>query len=424
MKYVIIGNSAAAVGAVEGIRSRDQDGKIIIVASENHHTYSRPLISYLIAGKIDEHQMYYRPADFYQRNQVEVYLGEKAVRFLPEQKKVRLAPSDIEIDYDRILIAAGGAPIVPRCFKGNYDNLFNFHSWDDVAALSERLNTGSVNHIAIAGGGLIGLKAAESLILRGQKVTVIQAAGYLLNSILDPETAEIVKNYLETQGVSIILNNPVARIEGENAVDSLILQDGSRVNCDIAVLTAGVSPNLKWLGDIDLEYDEGILVNPKMETSLTGVYAAGDIAQIYDEKTQKHHLLPVLPEAYRQGRTAGMNMAGDSCIYQGLVSNSIPLLGLNISTMGNNSEVGPGVEVIKKRTGIYNYRRITLQNNRIKGFIMIGEFNRCGILRGLIEQQIDVSSFRTRLLEDDFGLLDVDKYIKYNQRKEEVSCQE
>jgi NAD(P)H-nitrite reductase large subunit len=423
MKYLIIGNSAAAIGAVEGIRSQDTDGEIIIVAGENFHTYSRPLISYLMAGKIDRNKMYYRPRDFYRRHQVQFYAGEKAVRIIPREKSVHIAPSNLNLDYDRLLITAGGTPVRPSALEGNYDNLLYFHSWDDMTELSARLKSDHPSRIVVVGGGLIGLKAAESLKLRRQQVTVIEAGSYLLNSVMDAEGAEIIADYLTARGIEIMVNNPVVRVEGDTVINHLFLQNGRRIDCDLVILAAGVKPNLNCLEGAGLDSENGILVNQSMQSSLSDIYAAGDIAQVYDESEQEYRLMPILPEAYRQGRTAGLNMAGGNFLHQGQVFNSIPLLGLNIASAGTNSVTDTDLEIIQRRDGQYNYRRLTLQNQVLKGFIMIGDLNRCGILRSLIQQQTDVSAIKNRLLENDFGLLDIQKLGKHDQGREGPFCQ-
>jgi NAD(P)H-nitrite reductase large subunit len=416
MKYVIIGNSAAAIGAVEGIRENDQDGEIVIISEESHHTYSRPLISYLLAKKVSENNMYYRPLDFYERNRVQVCLGEKVTRVDPLNKKVHINPPGLDFDYDKLLIATGGIPVTPECFRGYHNNLFYFHKWDDINRIREVLQSDKKLQTVVVGGGLIGLKAAESLHLRGQEVTVIEAGPYLLNSILDVEAAGIVKNYLESRGINVILSNPVTRVIGDNTISKLILEDGSQIACDLVVIAAGVKPNISSIVEAELKTDRGILVNEFLETSQPGVFAAGDVAQAYDAESDSYRLVPVLPSAYRQGKTAGSNMTGESIKYEGLMAfNSIPLLGLNIATAGFSSAVDDNLEMMASPSDEFTYRKIILKDQAVTGFIMIGDISRCGIYRYLAEKAIDVSGFKDRILANDFGLMDLQSVIDYGQ---------
>lgn len=423
MKYVIIGNSAAAVGAVEGIRSRDEDSEIVIISQENHHTYSRPLISYLLAGKINEKQMYYRSSDFYSCNKVKALLGEKVVAIAPERHIVHITSPGMDVSYDRLLLAAGGTPVIPACFHECYDNLFHFHSWDDAVQIKARLQADEEPlRCVIVGGGLIGLKAAEALTLCGQKVTVVEAAGFLLNSVLDKEGAAVVKNHLEAQGINIILSAPVSRVEGEGNIESLVLEDGTRVECDLVVLAAGVKPNWEWCEDIGLNVDRGVLVNEELKTSLPDIYAAGDIAQVYEENSGMYRSIPILPVAYRQGKTAGLNMTGEAIKYDKLLPfNSIPILGLNIATAGSNPSDDGNLEIMQKN-GKDEYRRVTLKNNRLIGFIMIGNISRSGLYSGLIEKKVDTESFKSKLLKDDFGVMDIPDYYNFSPEQGGLSC--
>lgn len=113
MNYVLIGNSAAAVGAVEAIRRLDTEGSVSIVSNETHHTYSRPLISYLLAGKTDRRRMLYRPGDFYEKNGCRTYLGRTVTEIRPAEKKILLDDSTA-LPYDKLLYAAGSVPFVPK----------------------------------------------------------------------------------------------------------------------------------------------------------------------------------------------------------------------------------------------------------------------------------------------------------------------
>lgn len=415
MRYVVIGNSAAAIGAVEGIRSRDKDGEIVLISEENHHTYSRPLISYLLAGKISEQEIYYRPMDFYEENQVEVFLGEKATHVLPKEQKVFINPPGLDFDYDKLLIATGGTPVTPGCFLGYHENLFYFHKWDDINRIKMAADPDKVLKVAVIGGGLIGLKAAESLKLREQEVTVIEAGPCLLNSILDFNAAGIVEKYLRSRGINIILSNSVSQVIGDQKIEKLVLANGIPVECDMVIMAAGVKPNLGCISDTQMEIDRGIKVNEYLETSLENIYAAGDVAQMYDAASDSYKLVPILPNAYRQGKIAGLNMTGQQVKCEGLMAfNSLPLLGLNTATAGLSSALDDNrLEIVEKNKDEFNYKKLVFSDNKLAGFTMIGDIGRCGIYRFLIEKGINISSFKDQLMKDDFGLMDLPPVINY-----------
>ena len=173
MKYVIIGNSAAAIGAVTGIRRIDDDGQIVIISREKHLAYSRPSISSLLAGKITMQKMPYRREDFYNKNKVEAMLDTEVSSIDTKAKQLKLKNKKT-ISYNRLLIATGGKPFVPPIKGLEKDDTLSFTTLDDSLKLKELSK--KIKQIVIIGGGLIGLKAAEGLIKAGLDVTVVELA--------------------------------------------------------------------------------------------------------------------------------------------------------------------------------------------------------------------------------------------------------
>ena len=187
MEYVIIGNSAAAVGAIEGIRLVDGTGTITVVSDEKHHSYSRPLISYLLQGKTDRERMKYRPDGFYTCNGCKTLFGITATRLDSANKSVELDDGSALI-YDKLLIATGSSPFVPP-MEGleKVENRFSFMTLDNANALEKVLF--SEARVLIVGAGLIGLKCAEGIRARVGKISVIDLAPRILSSILDLDSA-------------------------------------------------------------------------------------------------------------------------------------------------------------------------------------------------------------------------------------------
>lgn len=407
MNYVIIGNSTAAIGAVEGIREIDQQGTIHVISHETYPAYSRPLISYYLAGKAADQDMYYRNPGFYEQARVTVHLGKIVSGIDIENRTVALGPDGSKLVYDRLLIATGGKPNCPALFAKPYGNLYFFHSWDDVKKIQQSLQANRIVRAVVVGGGLIGLKAAESLYLKGLNVTVVEAGSHLLNSILDQTGGDILAGYLQQKGLQIYTDTQVTEVNGWPDITHLTLQEGEVLEADLVILAAGVRPNIEWLNSLDLKTDQGIVVDDHLRSSAQYIYAAGDVAQALDKLTNQQRVMPILPNASIQGRLAGMNMAGKAVPYPGgLAFNSIPLCGMNIATAGLSNINDTKHEILAVQRGD-NYRRFVLADNRLKGFIMMGNINRCGILKMAIDQQMDLSKSKPRLLEDDFGLADL-----------------
>lgn len=411
MKYVVIGNSAAAVGAVEGIRSRDQSGEIVLLGAENRPAYSRPLISYRLAGLVDDEHMYFRGPDFYDQNGVLIISGRRITRVEPGQKRVYSeVPDDAGLEYERLLVTSGGHPVRPACFAGNFVNMFNFYTWDDAEDMEAYLSTLQRPARAIvAGAGLVGLKAAESLIKLGHQVVVVEAAGRILSSIADDAAAARIQAHLEGAGICFYINNPVSRVNGSGQAISVTLADQTELPCDLIITTAGVKPEVGFLAGSGIEIEGGITVNSHLQSSCPDIYAAGDAARAYDAFAGCHRTVPIWPFAYRQGYCAGINMAGGDMEWKGgPVFNSLPLLGLHIASGGRSqASVEENLEIVEVSRGPGLYRRFVIRDACLEGFILVGDISGAGLFRRLVESRADVTLIKERLAAFNFSMIDL-----------------
>ncbi len=409
MRYVIIGNSAAAVGAIEAIRQYDPENPITVVADEPWHVYSRPLISYLLGGMIDESQMAYRPRDFYARHRVETMLGVQVVRVNPAEQTLTLAGGGT-VSYDRLLIATGGRPFVPSVPGVSLKGVFTFIRWEDVRGLEQAIERYGARTALVVGGGLIGLKTAEALIARSLRVTIVELADRILSTTFDRTASKLAETLLRRAGVEIRLGLTVSEIIGrEGRVDHAVLQDGERVECDLVVLAIGVRPNVDLIPpDSGIQINRGILVDQHMQTTVPNVYAAGDCAEAYDMLLGVNRPIAIWPNAYRQGYIAGCNMAGVLREYAGgFPMNSVEVHGVPTISVGiTDPPDRDSYEVLER----YDrerpiYKRLVLRDNRLVGVICIGDVDRAGIYTGLIRDRVDVTPFKDHLLTGKFGLI-------------------
>lgn len=330
MNYVIIGNSAAAVGCIEGIRSVDETGNITVISNEPYHVYSRPLISYLIYGKTDEQRMKYRPEDFYQQNKVTAMLGVTVTKVDYPSKTV-LLDNNGSVAFDKLLFATGSSPFVPP-MQGldEVTEKFSFMKLDDAQALRKAISKES--RVLIIGAGLIGLKCAEGIHNKVKSITVVDMAPRVLPSILDETGAQMMQKHIEEQGVKFLLNNSVAQFHKNKAE----LKNGETVDFDVLVLAVGVRPNTKLAAEIGCNVNKGILSDNHCATNLKDIYAAGDCSESLDITDNQYRVLALWPNAYMQGETAGISMAGGKKSYEKAIPmNAIGFFGLHIITAGN-----------------------------------------------------------------------------------------
>lgn len=386
--YVIVGNSAAAIGCVEGIRQVDTKGSILIVSDEPHHTYSRPLISYLLWGKTDRQRMKYRPDSFYEDNKVDTLFGVKATALHPEEHTLELDNGET-VTYGKLLLATGSRPFIPP-MEGldKVEKKFTFMTLNDALALEEAITPDS--KVLIVGAGLIGLKCAEGIFEKVASLTVVDLANRILPSILDEEGSKLVQEYIEKKGVKFYLSDSVAKFEDGVAR----LNSGAEVEYDVVVIAVGVRPNVELAQQAGIDVNRGILTDVHCATSAADVYAAGDCTVSHNIASDQDQILALLPNAYMQGETAGIEMAGGEANYdKAIPMNAMGMLGLHMITAG----VYDG-EVYKEQN-CEGYKKLFVKDGKLKGYILIGDvIKRAGIYTSLIREQ-------TPLDEIDFDLI-------------------
>ncbi len=417
-KYLIIGNSTAAVGGVEGIRRREADTPIVLISREPHHTYSRPLISYLLAGDVDEQQMYFRSRDFYDRNCVDARLGVEAVGIDIERRVVDTQEGG-QIPFEKLLIATGGRPFMPD-INGLTDaspddataaptaGVFTLTSWDDAKAIGRYIEKLGPRKAVVVGGGLIGIKAAEALRARGLDVLVVELAEHLLPVMLDETGSELAVGAVRDAGLEVECGTTVQNIVAENGVVSgVTLSSGREVGCEMVIIAVGVVPDVRLVSGSAIKTDRGILIDEHCETSADGIYAAGDVAQGTDALTGRSRPIPIFPQAYRQGWVAGANMAdGNARVDAAFGMNSMEIFGLPIISVGLATASGDEYDILSQcDPAARTYRRVVLKDGRVVGAVFVGDIDRAGILTGLIRGRVDVSGIRNLLLSDQLGLI-------------------
>ncbi|MFV9567425.1 NAD(P)/FAD-dependent oxidoreductase [Thermoanaerobacter mathranii] len=411
MRIVIIGNSAAMVGAVEAIRKYDTSSEIVVISDEPYHVYSRPLISYYLGNLVSEDKMIYREKDFYHKNKVKTLFGIKAISIDERKKEVYLENGD-SITFDKLLIATGGKPIIPPVEGLNKKNVHTFIKMDDAKKLKEVAKPGS--KAVIVGGGLIGFKAAEGLHHLGVDVTIVELADRILSTILDVEGASLVSQSLQNDGIKIITGTTVDKIIGEEYVKGVLLKNGQELEADNLIIAIGVVPNVDVVKNTSISINRGILVDNTMKTSAEDVYAAGDVAEGYDMLVESNRVVPIWPNAYMQGEIAGFNMIGINKTFKGIFPmNSIGYKNTNVITAGVTNPQQEEFEIISKIDhNRRSYKKFVVKENRLVGFILINDIDRAGLFTGFIKNETDITPFKKYLLNDDFGFIYLPKELR------------
>lgn len=387
MKYVIVGNGVSAIGAIEGIRSRDPSGEIVVVSNESVPTYGRPLISYYLADKIKLETMPFRPEEWYQRNAVEMKLASNVVAVDREARSIILQSGE-HVSYDRLLLATGGTPVTPNFPGVDGPGVYHFTTISHAEQLREISD--SVQSVAVVGAGLIALKAAEGFAEKGIPVTLI-VRSRIMRAYFDEIAGDMVVRHLEKHGLSFkqeagtraIVRRHDGTIEG---VDT----DKGFVPADVVIVAAGVRPSKDLAESAELKVNQGIVVDDTLRTTDERIFAAGDVAEALDMLTGEYTVRPIWPNAYTQGRYAGRNMAGEPEHYSGGLSmNSITYYGLPTVAVGNSTPLpDSGLEVhsqVHEEDSVYC--KVVFDGDVLVGCILIGDIDQAGLYTSFIKNK-------------------------------------
>jgi len=415
-RYVVIGGSAGAVGAVEAIREVDPGGDVMVISDEPNLAYSRPMIADYLSGEVKPEEMLFPTKGFWDKHKVQIHLGKRAVKLNLLQKTVELENAEV-ISFDKLLIATGGKPFIPRMEGATRKGVYTFTTIFDTKRIEEAI--GKAEKAIVIGGGLIGLSATEALAKRGLKVTTVELKDWILNLILDQEAAKIVERVLQENGVSIITGHTVQRILGrkddDNAVGGVVLDNGIVIESDMVVVAVGVVPRTELAAQTDLKLSRGILVDRFMRTSVPNVYACGDVAEAYDFIHKTHQVLALWPVARIGGRVAGYNMAGQKREYPGGTAMSalnyfgVPIISVGLTTL-DEAEGYETLIIHDQEASVY--RKIVLKEGTIVGMTLVRDVERAGIIFNLMKNQAKVEGFKHKLIADTFSLASLPETLR------------
>lgn len=412
-RYVIIGSGAAGIAAVEGIRDSDASGDIVLVSAERHGYYSRPGLAYYLTGELNEKQLFPFREDDFQALEVRRYNGQ-ATKVIPGQNKVIFNGGN-SLDYDRLLIATGASAARSTTPGSELNGVFKLDNLEDARSILKA--AGKRRSAVVIGGGITALELVEGLIARGVKTHYLLRKDRYWNNVLDETESRIVEHRLMDHGVKIHYHTQVAEILGDKGcVSGVQTQNEQRINCDLVGIAIGVRPRIGLAKASGLQVERGILVNEYLQSSEADIYAAGDVAQVYDPFTGKSIVDSLWGPAREQGFTAGLNMAGEKEAYLKPVAfNVTRLAGLTTTIIGT---VGKGVDedlvgiargdsetwrqlpdaIAAQQDFDVNRLRIMLGESTILGAIVMGDQTLSHPLHTIITDKVDITPIKNQLL--------------------------
>ena len=392
MKYLIIGASAAGLSAALKIKELDVDGEITVLSEEEFLPYSKMSLPYLLSGECSKEE------DLYLRipEGVKLLLDKKVVS-LKEKMKVVKTEAGEKFSYDKLLIATGAHPYIPEVEKKGLPCILSIRNLEDIKKLKERVKNSKEKRVILSGAGLVNCEIADALLKIGVPSVFVIRSNRILSQILDEEGSRTIESCVKEKGIELLTGENIKTIEEKDGITYATLESGKVLKGSCVVFGKGVRPSVDFLKGTGIKIGRGIRVDTYLQTSVKNIYAAGDVTESKDlvyEDIRGHALWPV---AVEQGKIAGANMAGGGIEYPEETSrNILTIFGRMIFTGGISTE--DKFEVYKEHLA-GEYRKILIHNDKLVGFVFIGEVDSPGVYLFIMKNKINVGDNINLLLK-------------------------
>lgn len=376
-KIVIVGGGAAAVSATKAILDINPQSEIIIFGEERFYPYYRIKISKGLLGGLEEEKLLIQKKQWYESNNVKLYLDHRVVSLIPQKKKIILE-NGTSLSYSKLLLANGASNLVPPVRGINKSGVFTLRELGGALTVSDYLK--DVKTILLIGGGVQNLEIANVLSKDGKKVIIAEFSSRLMPRQLDGFASDRLKQSIEAQGVEVLLNTQVQEILGDGKVEGFITESGTQGSCDMVIYSTGIIPNIHIAHDTDLEVNKGIIVNERMETNIKDIFAAGDISEF------SGRIYGLWGIATQQGKIAGLNICNKGLIFQQPVAvTSLDAFNISLFSIGDIEENQHTDLLVESQDENNKYCKIFVRGNHIAGAIVLGDNKKFMAIKSLLE---------------------------------------
>ncbi|MGH7856615.1 MAG: NAD(P)/FAD-dependent oxidoreductase, partial [Candidatus Binatia bacterium] len=391
---VVVGNGMAAARVVEEILARDAEAfSITMFGAERYGNYNRILLSNVLNGTQAPEGIFLNPLAWYAERGIRLHAGVKAVRIDRERRVVIGRPvrdaalpygldgcddsaPAIEAPYDRAILATGSRPFVPPIEGAETPGTFLFRTIDDCERIAAYAQ--GCRRAAVIGGGLLGLEAARGLLAHGLEVTVLEAAPQLMIAQLDPEAGALLQKTIEAMGIRIRVDAVTTRVLGGERVSGLRLKDGSELDTDLVVISAGIRPIIDVAAASGLEVARGVVCDDQLRTSDPDVFAVGECVE------HRGVIYGLVDPIWDQARVLSdvITGANPGAAYGGSkLATKLKVMGVELVSMGGVRSPAPDDEVVVYREPARGvYKKLVVRGQALAGAILLGEADTAGVL--------------------------------------------
>lgn len=388
---IIVGNGMAAARLVDELAARALGRyAIAIIGAEPRLAYNRVLLSSVLAGEVETLDLELKPAHWWRDRGVTLRYGCAATAVDPAARAITLADGK-QLAFSKLVFATGSQPIRLPIPGMQLDGVFTFRDVGDVETITAAARTDP--RVVVIGGGLLGLEAAHGLAKTGANVTLVHLMDRLMERQLDADAAAMLKRATETKGIRVVLEAQTASLAGTSRVEAVELRDGRTIAADAVVVAVGIRPNAELARSAGIEVGRGIVVDDRLETSASGIYAIGECAE------HRGICYGLVEPAYEQARILADRLCGKGVSYSGsLLATNLKVSGVHVFSVGDFVD-DPGTErIVLADPGLGTYKKLLITRGRLVGAVLIGDTADGLWYLDLIRAGIPIATFRDDLM--------------------------
>ncbi|MDH5258319.1 MAG: FAD-dependent oxidoreductase, partial [Gammaproteobacteria bacterium] len=391
-RLVLIGNGMAGMRTIEELLKLDDEMyDITVFGSEPYGNYNRILLSPVLAGEKTINDIMLNDEQWYKDNNVTLYKGKTVVN-IDRKKQIVIADDGTEESYDRLLLATGSNPFIIPVPGHDLSGVISFRDIHDVDLMLEASKKNK--HAVVIGGGLLGLEAANGLMLQGMNVTVVHLGDVLMDRQMDSVAGGMLKKSLEERGLNFLMSTSTEAILGEDHVKAVRFKGGLEIATDLVVMAVGIRPNIELAKKVGLHCERGVVVNDTMQTFDPKIYSVGECVQ---HRGEAYGLVAPL---FEQAKVCANHLVKMGIgLYQGSVtSTKLKVTGIDLFSAGDFIGDSSTEEIVMQDVNRGVYKKIVLKDNKIHGAVMYGDTVDGAWYFKLLRDQTDVSDFREKLM--------------------------
>jgi 3-phenylpropionate/trans-cinnamate dioxygenase ferredoxin reductase component len=401
VEFLLVGGGMAGAHCASELRKRGADGEILLVGREPEVPYERPPLSKeYMRGEAERADAHVNPASWYEENDVELLTGTNVMSVDTGARTAKLQGGD-QVRFEKALIASGANVNILRVEGAENEGIHYLRAFGNSEAIRD--DAERAEHVVLIGGSYIGSEVAASLTAKGTKCTIVMMEDVVLSNNFGEEVGRFFQGVLESHGIEVLGGESLQAFEGDGRVKAVITESGRQVECDAVVVGAGVRPDVMLAERAGLAVENGITCDSKLQTSVEGIYAAGDVCSYESVVHGRRLRVEHWDVAMQQGQAAGANLLGEDKDYD-----VVPYFFSDLADWASLEYVGPAQDwdeiVWRGERDEEEFSAWYLKDGRVAGCLSVERSEDLAKARELLADGTDVSADRDKIADPDTDL--------------------